>query len=275
MNALETADYLPHSEIGVKDSHRSGTLIINADDWGLNRETTDCIHACVRYKTVSSASAMVFMEDSVRASELAREEAIHTGLHLNLTEPFSAPSVAGLLAEHHAKVASYLRRRRANQAFFHPGLMRSFDYTVQAQLEEYSRLYGAPPMRLDGHHHMHLCANVLFGGLMPTGTFVRRNFSFRPGEKRFANRWYRQFIDRILARHHRLTDFFFALAPVDSPDRLTRIFSLSQSSSVEVETHPAVQEEYYLLTSDKFATWVSGLPLTETLPKGAASVQGR
>jgi hypothetical protein len=33
---------------------------------------------------------------------------------------------------------------------------------------------------------MHLCANVLWQGLLPAGTLVRRNFSFHPGEK---SRW--------------------------------------------------------------------------------------
>ena len=43
-----------------------GVLIINADDWGRDRRTTQSIHDCVVRKTISSASAMVFMEDSER-----------------------------------------------------------------------------------------------------------------------------------------------------------------------------------------------------------------
>ena len=47
---------------------------------------------------------------------------------------------------------------------YHPGLASSFEYVVKAQLEEYERLYGAPANRVDGHHHMHLCANVVKPG---------------------------------------------------------------------------------------------------------------
>src|SRR5438270_6197533 len=127
--------------------------------------------------------------------------------------------------------------------------MRSFDFVVAAQLDEFRRLYGADPERLDGHHHMHLCANVLFRGLLPPGTLVRRNFSFQAGEKSAWNRLYRRFVDGVLARRHRLVDFFFSLAPLEPRSRLQRIFSLSRQRVVEVETHPVQPEEYRFLTS--------------------------
>ena len=127
--------------------------------------------------------------------------------------------------------------------------MRSFEYVVSAQLEEFCRLYGRMPQRLDGHHHMHLCANVLVGRLLPPVTVVRRNFSFEAGEKSFANRLYRRFVDRSLARRHRLTDFFFSLAPLNPHMRLQRIFSLARQFAVEVETHPANPDEYQFLSS--------------------------
>jgi predicted glycoside hydrolase/deacetylase ChbG (UPF0249 family) len=66
----------------------SGALIINADDWGRSRETTDRTLECWERGSISSVSAMVFMEDSVRAAALARERGIDTGLHLNFTTPF-------------------------------------------------------------------------------------------------------------------------------------------------------------------------------------------
>jgi len=94
-----------------------------------------------------------------------------------------------------------------------------------------------------------LCANVLLQQLLPPGTAVRRNFSFRPGEKPFWNRLYRRLIDDQLARQHRVTDYFFNLAPLEPRDRLDGIFSLATESIVEVETHPGVLEEYIFLTS--------------------------
>ena len=79
---------------------------------------------------------------------------------------------------------------------------------VAAQIDEFRRLYGADPSPAgDGHHHMHLCANVLYQGLLPQGTVVRRNFSFQPGEKSIFNRTYRRVVDGRLARRHRLVEF--------------------------------------------------------------------
>jgi chitin disaccharide deacetylase len=247
----------------TEDNQGSGTgvLIINADDWGRNRETTDRISDCVVRKTVSSVSAMVFMEDSARAAAIALEQGVDAGLHLNFTSPFTGPDVSSELLNHQQQVAAYLVRRRVNQAIFHPGLKNSFDYVVKAQLDGYNRLYGAAPARLDGHHHMHLCANVLFGALLPAGTNVRRNFSFQPGEKGFLNRFYRRQVDHLLARRHHLADFFFALTPVEPSERLRKIFSLAHNFVVEVETHPVEDDEYRYLTGGEFLRWASTLPL--------------
>jgi len=190
----------------------------------------------------------VFMDDSERAAAIAVERGIDAGLHLNFTTAFSASGIPARLSDNQRRLSEYLRRRRWAQAVFHPGLVRCFEYVVAAQREEFHRLYGRAPDRLDGHHHMHLCANVLFGGLLPPGTAVRRNFSFQPGEKSFTNRFYRQMMDRVLARHHRLTDFFFSLHPLEPAGRLQRIFDLSRQFIVEVETHPYEPAEYSFLT---------------------------
>lgn len=234
---------------GNKTVSRSGRLIINADDWGRDQKTTARILSCVARGSISSVSAMVFMQDSERAAGIAREQEIDAGLHLNFTTAFSVANCSAQLVQHQQRIARCLRRYRLAQALFHLTLMRSFEYVVSAQVEEFYRLYGRMPQRLDGHHHMHLCPNVLVGRLLPPVTVVRRNFSFEAGEKSFANRLYRRVVDRILARRHRLTDFFFSLAPLNPHMRLQRIFSLARQFAVEVETHPANPDEYQFLSS--------------------------
>jgi hypothetical protein len=222
-------------------------LIVNADDWGQDAETTNRIVECAAHGAVSSVSAMVFMEDSERAAPIARERGIEAGLHLNLTTPFSAPRGAMRLMAHHRELGRYLLRHRLAQVVFHPGLVRSFEYVVAAQLDEFRRLYGADPDKLDGHHHMHLCENVLLQGLLPRGILIRRNFSFQRGEKSVWNRLYRRFVDSRLARRHRLTDYFFSLEPLEPLERLQRIFSLGRQSVVEVVAHPVKPEEHRFL----------------------------
>jgi predicted glycoside hydrolase/deacetylase ChbG (UPF0249 family) len=226
---------------------QSGFLIVNADDWGRNAPTTDMIFDCAERGAVSSVSAMVFMEDSERAAEIAAGHGIDTGLHLNFTAPFTASSRPSRLAEHQRRVTAHLRRHRWAQTVFHPGLVRSFQYVVSSQIDEYRRVYDTEPRRLDGHHHMHLCANVLLQRLLPAGTLVRRNFSFQAGEKGAHNRAYRRCVDAILARRHQLTDYLFNLVPLENGDRLQRIVALGRTCIVELETHPVAPEEYEFL----------------------------
>jgi len=204
---------------------------------------------------------MVFMEDSERAAATAREHGIDAALHLSFTTPFSASGTPPRLLEHQQPLIRFLRRNRFAPVVFHPGLIRSFEYVVNAQLEEFRRLYGAEAGRVDGHHHMHLCANVVLQNLMPFGAVVRRNFSFQTDEKGLANRLYRRFVDRLLRRRHELMDFFFALPPLEPPHRLQRIFSLARQFAVEVETHPVDPEEYRFLTRGEVFRRTENLPI--------------
>jgi YdjC-like protein len=249
------------STLSRAESMHAGALIINADDWGRDRENTQRTMDCVLRGSVSSVSAMVFMQDSERAAAIAREHEIDAGLHLNLTSPFSVVDVSSHLVERQQQVARYLARHRLAGVFFHPGLAASFEYVVQAQIEEFSRLYGAVPRRIDGHHHMHLCANVILAKLLPLGIIVRRNFSFQPGEKSWINRQYRSMVDRLLARRHRLTDFFFSLPPLESESRMERIFSLARTFAVEVETHPVNAAEYRFLAEGEIFRRTRGRPV--------------
>jgi hypothetical protein len=233
----------------------SGRLIINADDWGHSTETTNRIIECVDRGTISSVSAMVFMEDSERAAGLAKQSGIDAGLHLNFTTPLSAANCPTRLLERQREIADHLLRHPLARVVYHPGLAHSFEYVVAAQLNEFCRLYGRPPARIDGHHHQHLCGNVLFAGLMPHGTIVRRNFFFQTGEKSFFNRFYRRFIDRLLARRHPLVDFLFLLPPIE-PDRLRYICSLASRYVVELETHPVKPNEYRFLAGGEISRYL-------------------
>jgi hypothetical protein len=55
-------------------------------------------------------------------------------------------------------------------------------------------------------------------------------------------------VDAILRRRYILTDYFFALPPLQ-PERLREMFRLANQYLVEVETHPVDPEEYKFLTS--------------------------
>jgi predicted glycoside hydrolase/deacetylase ChbG (UPF0249 family) len=252
-----------------------GLLIINADDWGRDQPTTDRTLECCHLGAVSSVSAMVYMEDSERAAEIALMQGIETGLHLNFTLAFSGRGVPLDLAGHQQRIARYLLRHRLAQVWFHPGLMRSFEHVVAAQLEEFSRLYGGAPERIDGHHHMHLCSNVLIQRLLPRGTMVRRNFSFTRGEKSLANHLYRNLVDRTLAGRHRITDYFFSLPPLEPAARLRGIFALASRYVVEVETHPVNLDEHHYLAGGEFFRQIGDLRVARPSVVRARLERGR
>jgi predicted glycoside hydrolase/deacetylase ChbG (UPF0249 family) len=227
-------------------------LIINADDWGRSVDETEAALKCHREKRITSVSAMVFMEDSERAAELAKENDVDAGLHLNFSERFTAKKHSGVLSEYHFKLVRFLRRNKYSQLLYNPFLRKAFSYSHQAQTEQFVRLFGKQPSHIDGHHHMHLCANVLLSNMIPADTKLRRNFSFWPGEKSLLNRAYRELVDRWLARRYRLADYFFDLTQCIEEKKLGRVAALAKSSNVELMTHPIVHAEEEYLMSDEF-----------------------
>jgi len=248
-SALSTVDGSHGQEAPER---RGATVIVNADDWGRDTLTTDRTLDCALNGVISSVGAMLFMEDSERAADLALQHKIDAGLHLNFTMPFTAPHCPNKLLEHQARLSRFLTSHRLAPLIYHPGLAASFEYVVKAQLGEYQRLYGATASRMDGHHHMHLCMNVMLQKLIPPGIIVRRNFTFGPGEKGYFNRLYRGWQDRILARRDRITDYFFDLIPLQ-PSRLQKIFDLAICSNVEIETHAIDDAQYRFLLDGEFS----------------------
>ena len=228
-------------------------LIINADDFGRSLGETDAALRCYNAGRITSVSGMVFMADSERAADLAKENGLDVRLHLNFSETFTDRNNLVRLNECQGKLASYLRRNKYSQLFYNPFLQEAFSYSYQSQAEEFERLFGKPPLHMDGHHHMHLCANMLLSHLIPTGVKVRRNFSFWSGEKSWFNRTYRELVDRWLARRYQLSDYFFDLTQSIEGKKMDRVLALAKLSTVELMTHPLIQTESEYLMSDEFA----------------------
>ena len=211
--------------------------------------------ACFKNERITSASAMLFMADSERAAELALSEELDIGLHLNLTQEFTGRVESGRLSERHAAIRSFLSRHKYRSVLYHPFLRSQFEYVYEAQYEEYLRLYKRPPEHINGHHHMHLCTNMLVGRKIPKGSRVRRNFSFSLGEKNFLNTLYRRLVDKWLVSRYLCTDFFFSIEPMEL-ERLRGIVELAKTSNVELMVHPERPEEYDYLMSSKFQSLI-------------------
>ncbi|HMR73362.1 MAG TPA: ChbG/HpnK family deacetylase [Candidatus Saccharibacteria bacterium] len=228
-------------------------LIINADDLGRNRESTDRILACYKARRLTSTSAMVFMEDSERAARLAASAGIGVGLHINFSETFTQAGTPATIHLPHERVVRFLRRHKCALLIYNPFLAKSFRDSFRHQNDEFLRLFGRPPSHYDGHQHMHLATNMLFQRIIPEKARVRRSFTFYEGEKSWLNRAYRRAVDKKLVAGNQTTDCFFSLAHYMQPDRLSSIVKLAASKSVELMVHPHLENEFNFILSEGFA----------------------
>jgi predicted glycoside hydrolase/deacetylase ChbG (UPF0249 family) len=239
-------------------------LIINADDLGRDREATDSALECYRNGRITSASGMVFMEDSRRAADLARKAGIEMGLHLNLTEKFTGDCPLRI-SKYQDSIRCFLKSSKYTHIVYNPFLRKHFRCVFEAQLQEFSRLYGRAPSHIDGHQHMHLSTNILADAIIPAGQKVRRNFSSSTRTGNFFKRTYCRSVDRVLSRNYRLTDYFFGLTERHKrqveQDFVQRIFSLANESKVELMTHPKNPWEWEFLLGEKFAQLLSRVPV--------------
>ena len=234
-------------------------LIINADDLGRDAEATKTCMACFREGRITSASLMVFMKDSACAAGAARSEKLETGLHLNLTQPYDGTRVAESVRESQILIARYLQLGKWTQVVYNPFLKRAVAAVFQAQLDEYRRLFQVEPAHFNGHRHMHLCMNMVVGGVIPYGCAVRRSFTFRSGEKGNLNRLYRRVVDAWLRNRYRSTDAFFSIEPVSDMSRLSRIVDFARISDVELMVHAWRPDQFDLLMSDKFRKLIASV----------------
>jgi len=236
-------------------------LIINADDLGMDRLTTDRILDCFRHKRISNTTAMMFMGDSERSAEAAMSCHLPVGLHLNFTKPFDARYVTSTLRDYHNTLVKYFTGVKHARIIYNPFIRRHVDYCFKAQFEEFERLYGKPPTHIDGHHHVHLTANLMFSYLIPSATKIRRNVSFSKKKSFFSN-WWRSLIDKIIKKRFQTTDLFLGLySYVDAIDILSMI-EKTNDCSVEFMVHPGLLPEYDFLISDRFAEIIQGAKMS-------------
>jgi len=236
-------------------------IIVNADDWGRSPAQTDTSLACFAAGRITSVSAMMFMSDSARAADLAKNAHMDVGLHLNFSLPFTGSCQNETLRKYHDRVIQFTTRSKYARVLYNPGLRKEFHYLYRAQVEEYCRLYGRSPSHINGHWHLHLCMNMLLDRIIPRQEKVRRSWHFLPGERNVMNRTYRRLIDLVLERRYRTTRYFFSLAHCLEENRMTLVAELAADETVELMTHPAKEAEYAHLMGEDYLQWLSRLKL--------------
>lgn len=239
----------------------SGLLIVNADDYGAAAPTTDAILDCFERGAVTSATTMVWMEDSERAAEVARERKLPVGLHLNLTMPFDGPGVPDEVAERQKRLTGKLGRRLGLTRWaYRPRLRGAVDQALSDQLGKFQELYGHAPTHVDGHNHVHISPNVLFSKSLPRGIKVRNSHDYA-GALGDSPKVLRR---ALIRGRFATTDSFFSIRSIH-PDfggsGLEEALGLARERPVEVMVHPHWEDEYELLKSDGWRRAIAGLPL--------------
>lgn len=212
---------------------------------------------CFRENRITSTSAMVFMQDSERAANLGLENNLDIGLHLNFDEQFTGDIPSVRLKEFLIQTGTYLTRSKFSQLIYNPMLQRQFEYLFNVQYEEFHRLYRRSPSHFDGHHHRHLCSNVLLGTIIPDGSRVRRSFTSMKAERSYAKSLYHRFVDGMVRRRYLTTDKFFAAGPSEEPNLLRQKVELAKHYNVELMVHLSVQGEVEYLMREDFIDNIS------------------
>ena len=235
-------------------------LIVNADDLGWNRPTTDATLEAFRAGRITSATALMYMADSERAAELALEVGLPVGLHLNLTDPFDGEAPATVrerqmrAVRHFGAPATVWRSRRW---LYDPRARQSTAEAIADQFERFREVFGREPTHFDGHNHVHLCPDVALS--LPPGVKVRTALGIRGKGMRGRLLRARQ---RLTLRDRLTTRHFFnitAMHPEFVVGGPRALLEKAARSSVEVMAHPGFGHEFSLLMAPEWERAIEGL----------------
>lgn len=241
----------------------SKILIVNADDFGRTRVASDLTMECFAAGQLSSATAMVYMDDSERGAALAREVDLPAGLHLNFTEPFTSKETPGKVRERQADACRTLGDRlRLRSWSYDPRIATLVDDAIRDQLERFEALFEGPPTHVDGHNHVQVCPNVTKAPSL-SGDKLRNALWSWPSE-RTAMAFARAARRLLTARKFLTTRYFLDISELGLLEGRSWAASRldpSRHTSVEVMCHPAFDHELTALRSPAWATALSELPL--------------
>jgi predicted glycoside hydrolase/deacetylase ChbG (UPF0249 family) len=237
-------------------------LIVNADDWGLRPEVTDAILECWRVGAITSASAMVHMEDSGRAFELAAPEGLPLGLHLNLTTPFTAADTPPDRRRRQERAVAYFAGSPSRRLLFDPRVRGLIDSCIADQLEAFAESGARAARHADGHQHVQVCPTVLLAPSLGRLAGLRRAQSFPGARRSAAKRAYRGAVNLVVRRRFRSVPFLSMrdLHPALGGAGLDHLAVLARRTDIEVMVHPAWEDERQVLLSAEWLQMLAGLP---------------
>lgn len=217
------------------------TLIVNADDYGYDRNRTEAILECFRNRIITQTTAMVNMPYCSTAIKLARKGgfANRIGLHLNLTFGFPMTRAIRnyrLFCDEEGRFNGVFHRSTVRRFLLPKAVCRAVEEEVMAQMTAYVNM-GLPLMHLDSHHHSHTDPVVLRIVLSLAHQFgfnsirISRNLPLKRG---LLKTMYKNFVNgRIVYGGFYHADFFGGADAV-----MSAIPYLPDASLVEMMMHP-------------------------------------
>jgi predicted glycoside hydrolase/deacetylase ChbG (UPF0249 family) len=236
-------------------TYDQNVLIVNADDFGASPTTTDAVLTAFAAGVITSCSAMVWMRDSSRATELARDLRLPVGLHLNLTAPFDGDDVPQLARQRQFKLTqAFGATTWLDDSPRRPPRKLIVD-AVLDQLEQFTAAFGEPT-HLDGHHHIHVHDAVL--DVLPANLVIRSILRDPLRADEPDNRRERHLHKRFRAPS--LTLAFERLHPALGGVGLAPL-SRAHKTSLEVMSHPAQPGQLDALMSHDWRAAMARVPV--------------
>lgn len=216
-------------------------FIVNADDYGHDRNRTEAIRECFRNGLLTQTTAMVNMPYCDEAIECARKDGIQEriGLHLNLT--FGRPVTANiarsrLFCDENGFFTGRFHRSRVWRMWLPHFERQAVAEEISAQMDRYCS-FGLPLMHIDSHHHSHtdpVILGIVIALAKQKGFRSIRLSRNLPIANSFLKRIYKRRVNCMIKKSALASsDYFGAVSDVASA-----LSSLPDDVTVEIMTHP-------------------------------------
>ncbi|WP_066732022.1 ChbG/HpnK family deacetylase [Cupriavidus sp. D384] len=224
------------------------SLIINADDFGLDRETFNTTVDCFEAGLLTSATIMVGCDASAQAYDFARQnrKRFSFGLHFNIVDGFRpvAPEIDTSLCDEPGAFRESMDQRYAALI----GMLTTTDIRREFRLQlEELRDHHVEVTHVDSHGHLHKFPSVIYSlrqEMRRAGlTWVRRpqNMFLNPnGKRRMVNN-----VFMIPFWGMMYTDYYCAVDQCDGT-WAKRLPEVLPNGLTEVSVHPGRTEAWRL-----------------------------
>jgi len=212
-------------------------LIINADDFGINKTVTHAILATMDLNLCHDTTMLANFEDSAYAADLAIRKGIkqQIGVHLNLTE--GRPLTDGIRSEQRfCNTDGFFQYKKQKRIINLSTSEKNAVFTeLTAQIKR-ARSFGLPVSHADSHNHVHEEPGLLpiVMEIMKSENIPFLRLTNNLEQTFIIKRWYRRFCNSVINSNKlAATDYFGSTA-----DYLSKSSSLKNSSYIEIMIHP-------------------------------------